>query len=108
MASIDWPLEQLVEYRPELTKQDDFDAFWDAQLAASAAIPLNAQFTRLDDGLPGAQTCDVSFDRADGVRVRGWFMAPLNQMEPLSTVVQFIGYTGDAIIPRTWRPTCST
>ncbi len=101
MASIDWPLEKLVEYRPELTKQNDFDAFWDAQLAASAAIPLNAQFTRLDDGLPGAHTYDVSFDGADGVRVRGWFMAPLNQKERLPTVVQFIGYTGGRDYPHT-------
>ena len=42
MGSLDWPYEQLVDYKPELTKQGDFDAFWDANLEQSRGVPLNA------------------------------------------------------------------
>ena len=99
MASVDWPYEKLVDYTPELTKKSDFDAFWDKNLAESQSIPLNAEFTELEDSLPGAKVYDVAFDGADGVRVRGWLMAPLAQDKPLPTVVQFIGYTGGRDYP---------
>ena len=28
MGSVDWPLEKLVDYKPESTAQSDFEAFW--------------------------------------------------------------------------------
>lgn len=94
MASIDWPLEKLVEYQPALTAAPDFNAFWDAQLAQSRHLPLNGEFTELQDSLPLAKVYDVAFDGADGVRVRGWFLTPREVKKPLPAVVQFIGYTG--------------
>jgi len=99
MASVDWPYEQLVDYTPALTKNADFDSFWEQNLALSKGIALNAEFVELEDSLPGARVYDVAFDGADGVRVRGWYMAPLTQTKPLPAVVQFIGYTGGRDYP---------
>ncbi|MGY8827699.1 MAG: acetylxylan esterase [Candidatus Latescibacterota bacterium] len=99
MASVDWPYEQLVDYKPDLTKNTDFDSFWDQNLAASKGIALNAEFVELEDSLPGAKVYDVAFDGADGVRVRGWYMAPLTQTKPLPAVVHFIGYMGGRDYP---------
>jgi cephalosporin-C deacetylase len=99
MPSIDWPLEQLQVYRPESTAQPDFDTFWDANLEASRGVPLNADFSPLDDSLPGAKVYDVAFDGADGVRVRGWYLTPLEMADPLPAVVEFIGYTGGREYP---------
>ena len=99
MASIDWPLEQLVEYQPALSVAPDFNAFWDAQLAQSRQAPLNGEFVEIGDSLPLAKVYDVAFDGADGVRVRGWFLTPREVKKPLPAVVQFIGYTGGRDFP---------
>jgi cephalosporin-C deacetylase len=104
MASVDWPYEQLIDYTPELTKKDDFDTFWDQNLQHSNGLALNPEFQLLEDDLPGANVYDVAFDGADGVRVRGWFMTPLNVDKPLPTVVQFIGYTGGRDYPHALAP----
>jgi cephalosporin-C deacetylase len=99
MGSIDWAYDQLVDYKPELIKGADFDAFWDANLAESHEAPLNAEFIELEDSLPGARVYDAAFDGVDGVRVRGWLMTPRKVEKPLATVVQFIGYTGGRDYP---------
>ena len=99
MGAVDWPLEKLVEYRPESTAREDFDAFWCGARAASDQVPLNATFEAVDDVLPGARVFDVGFDGADGVRVKGWFLTPAVVQEPLPTVVQFIGYSGGRDYP---------
>lgn len=101
MGSIDWPLERLLEYRPERTAKDDFEDFWRANLSHSETVPLNAEFTELVDVLPRARVYDAAFDGSDGVRVRGWFLTPLDLSAPLPTVVRFIGYTGGRSLPHT-------
>jgi cephalosporin-C deacetylase len=104
MASIDWPLEQLVDYRPALTLQDDFHAFWDAELERQRRIPLNGEFVEVRDALPLARVYDVAFDGVDGVRVRGWYLTPRKVDHPLPGVVQFIGYTGGREYPHALAP----
>ena len=99
MPSVDMPLEKLVDYRPDQTKQPDFEAFWCRCRAESEGVPLNAEFSQVNDTLPLARVYDVAFDGADGVRVRGWFLTPNEVHEPLPAVVQFIGYTGGRDYP---------
>lgn len=101
MASVDWPLEELVAYRPELTARDDFHDFWEANLQQSKGVPLNGAFVEVDDALPGARVYDVAYDGVDGVRVRGWFLTPREQAEPAPAVVVFIGYSGGRGYPHT-------
>ena len=38
---IDKPLAELEQYKPSLTRQHDFDAFWEQTLNESADQPLN-------------------------------------------------------------------
>lgn len=104
MGSVDRPLDELVDYKPEQTTPSDFDAFWDGLCSESANIPLNANFTQIDDILPLANVYDVAFDGADGVRVKGWFLTPKDVTTPLPTVVQFIGYSGGREYPHALAP----
>ncbi|MFH1567589.1 MAG: acetylxylan esterase [Gemmatimonadota bacterium] len=99
MASIDWPLEKLVDYRPELTAPRDFHAFWERNLQLSRQVPLRPEFAELEGSLPGARVYDVAFDGVDGVRVRGWFLTPRHIEAPLPAVVRFIGYSGGRDYP---------
>ncbi len=104
MASVDWPLEKLVDYRPDRTAPEDFDAFWCRSCAESENVPLNPAFVPVEDSLPLARMYDVAFDGVDGVRVKGWFLTPLEVTGPLPTVVQFIGYTGGREYPHALAP----
>lgn len=104
MGSVDWPLEKLVDYRPESTAQDDFEAFWCRNRAESQKAPLNATFERVEDSLPGADVYDVAFDGVDGVLVRGWYLTPEGATGRLPAVVQFIGYTGGRDYPHALAP----
>ena len=104
MASIDMPLEELVDYCPPQTSQPDFDAFWCRCCAESDAVPLNAEFELESDTMPLVRVYDVAFDGADGVRVKGWFLAPIDVPKPLPTVVHFIGYTGGRDYPHQLAP----
>jgi len=99
MPTIDWPYEKLVDYKPELTLREDFNRFWDDELKESESVPLNPDFAEMEDSLPLARVYDASFDGADGVRVKGWFLSPLEVEKPLPAVVQFIGYTGGREYP---------
>lgn len=99
MASVDWPYEVLVNYRPEPTAATDFDAFWDQALEESERIPLQPEFVEVPDALPLARVWDVAFDGVDGVRVHGWFVTPRQVERPLPAVVQFIGYSGGREYP---------
>ena len=69
MGSVDWPLEKLVDYKPDSTAQDDFDAFWCRNKAERQKVPLNASFEAIQDALPMANVYDVGFDGVEGVRV---------------------------------------
>lgn len=104
MPSIDKPLEELVGYKPEQTRQPDFDAFWCGTCAESDEVPLNASFEPVADTFPLARVFDVSYDGADGVRVKGWFVTPRDVGGPLPTVVQYIGYTGGRDFPHQMAP----
>lgn len=99
MPSVDMPLEKLVDYKPDQTKPEDFDAFWCRSGAESEKVPLNPVFTPVEDVLPLARVYDVGFDGVDGVRVKGWFLTPREITAPLPAVVQFIGYTGGRDYP---------
>ncbi|MBE81372.1 MAG: acetylxylan esterase [Gemmatimonadetes bacterium] len=99
MGSVDLPLEKLVDYKPDSTAKDDFEAFWCGNKAESRKVPLNATFDRIEGSLPNAEVYDAAFDGVDGVRVRGWFITPKDPKRPLPAVVQFIGYTGGRDYP---------
>ena len=94
MGSVDWGLDELVDYTPTLTAATDFHQFWHNNLEQSSQVPLKPSFKRIDDLLPGACVYDASFDGVDGVRVRGWFITPEGSPASLPTVVKFIGYSG--------------
>jgi len=44
----DMPLEELKKYKPALTKQKDFDEFWEKSLKELAEIPLKYQLIPYD------------------------------------------------------------
>lgn len=96
MPLVDMPLAQLREYKPSLTKEKDFDAFWEQELAKSSAIPLNAQLTRIDYPVASVDGYDIVYDGADGTKVHGWYVVPKEALakRPMPVIVRYHGYSG--------------
>jgi len=93
MPLYDKPLAELVVYDPPLTREPDFDAFWEATLAESAQAPLRAQLTPLDYPARGVKVHEVYYDGWRGACICGWYLVPAGQ-GPFPALVQYHGYSG--------------
>ncbi|RAK26190.1 cephalosporin-C deacetylase [Actinoplanes lutulentus] len=99
----DLPLDQLRDYRPELTEPDDFDGFWARTLTEAREHDLAAKITPVDALLPGVRVFDVRYNGYGGQPVAAWLLVPASQeAEPVPCVVQFIGYGGGRGRPHEW------
>ena len=96
MPLFDYPLEQLREYTSAAREPEDFREFWDRTLAEARALPLDAQFSPVDNHLSVIDTFDVTFAGFRADPIKGWLHLPANREEGvrLPVVVQFVGYSG--------------
>jgi len=93
MALYDKPLEELVVYKPPLTKAPDFDAFWADTLQESAETPLNAELQVVDYPALGVHTHQVNYDGWRDARICAWYLVPDGD-GPFPGLVQYHGYSG--------------
>jgi cephalosporin-C deacetylase len=96
MPLFDYPLEQLREYTSAAREPEDFREFWDRTLAEAQALPLDAQFSPVENHLSVIDTFDVTFAGFRADPIKGWLHLPANREEGirLPVVVQFVGYSG--------------
>jgi cephalosporin-C deacetylase len=94
MPQFDLPLDQLVDYAPDLPEPADFEAFWKNTLAEAAGRDISAVFTPVDTGLALIESWDVTYAGFGGEPVRGWLHLPAHREGPLPCVVQYAGYGG--------------
>jgi cephalosporin-C deacetylase len=90
----DLPLDQLQTYLPTRPEPADFDAFWARTLTETRQHPLDARFEPVSTGLKLVDAFDVTFNGYGGQPIKGWFILPKGQKEPLPCVVEYIGYGG--------------
>jgi cephalosporin-C deacetylase len=100
--NFDLPLEQLKVYRPSRQEPGDFDAFWQATLAETRRMPLEARFDPVDFGLETIETYDVTYGGYGGQSVKGWLLLPRQRRPKVGCVVEFIGYGGGRGFPLDW------
>ena len=101
MPLADKPLSELVTYRPPLTREADFDAFWDRTLAEAAQIPLDIHIEAIPDyPVPEIHASRLTFTGWAGARICGWWLVPPdsapgahNGKRP--TMVFYHGYSGN-------------
>lgn len=72
----DLPLEQLREYRPALTRCDDFSAFWEESKQMLAQVPSDPQLTALEYPVDGVRLYELSFAGFGDARIRGYYAVP--------------------------------
>ncbi len=93
MPSIDWPLEQLKQYKPSLYREADFEEYWRTTVADAVKQPLNAELIPYDLPARGIQCFAVRFDGFKGGRIAGWFLRPESNGK-FPGVCIYHGYSG--------------
>ena len=73
---IDMPIEELKTYQGSTPRPDDFDEFWDASLAESAALPMNAELIPAEFQVPCADCYDLFFDGTGNSRIHAKLLCP--------------------------------
>ena len=109
---VDMPLEELRVYRPALTRQPDFDAFWELTLEESAAQPLRVQREPVAYPVGRVAVSHVTYDGfASGrqsahevTRIHGWRLTPRDPLRigpdgAQPAIVVFHGYGGGKSLP---------
>ena len=94
MPISDFTGDQLRSYDPNLAAPSDLGSFWASTLAESRGLTKPIQLERVDCGFTLVDTNDVTFSGFGGQPVQGWLHAPANAINPLPTVVRYIGYGG--------------
>lgn len=98
--NVDKPLAELEQYKPTLSAQDDFQAFWQQTLAESDAQPLNATLEEIEYPVERVTVYRVSYDGfGENTRIAGWYIVPregyrLEQDGRTPTLVFYHGYSG--------------
>lgn len=87
----DLPLEQLKNYKPELTKQPDFDEFWSDSLKDLSNVPLKYTLTPYDFPVKGVKVYTINFAGFNNANIQGYFAYPENS-ELLPGLLLFHGY----------------
>ncbi|PYG87142.1 cephalosporin-C deacetylase [Ruminiclostridium sufflavum DSM 19573] len=72
----DLPLEQLKKYKPELTREHDFNEFWSMSLKELSAVPLHYTLTPINFPVKGVKVFSVNFTGFNNSNIQGYFAIP--------------------------------
>lgn len=93
MPSIDWPLDQLQQYKPALTRAADFADFWQTTLSEARRAALDPRLEGVDYPIR-----EVSVYRASWTglrnRVIAWYLTPPHANGKLPAIIFYHGYSG--------------
>jgi cephalosporin-C deacetylase-like acetyl esterase len=80
------------KFAPAQPRPDDFDAFWDGQIKALAAVPSAPELTRVDLGKPNLDYFKLTMDHLNGWHIRGQLARPSQgEKFPAMLIVQWAG-----------------
>ncbi|MCJ7841070.1 acetylxylan esterase [Lederbergia sp. NSJ-179] len=86
--------KELFTYQPELTKREDFDAFWEETIREAKSAPLNGIRTKVSYPITKVGVYDVQFDGMDGTPVHGWFLVPeFMKKETYPCLIHYHGFS---------------
>lgn len=89
---VDMSLEELLEYRPEQDKQNDFDEFWKTTLDAAKSEGLNPEIIKLDYCVDEIEAYKAYYSGFGGGRICGWYLLPKSARPPFPVILWFHGY----------------
>ena len=95
MPQADMTRAELERYHPPLTRQPDFAAFWQRNLTANAAQPLDVIITPYPYPVERVSVAHVTYAGfGPNTRIAGWWIVPTAIDPALPTLVVYHGYSG--------------
>lgn len=73
---VDMPLVELQKYRPPLTREPEFDAFWEKTRREAEPVPLDPVLEKTEFPVDGVDVYQVTYRGFGDVRVRAWYLEP--------------------------------
>ncbi len=96
MPLIDKPLAELYTYEGRNPRPNDFDAFWDRELAAMRALDPQIELVPASFQVAHAECFDLFFTGDRSARVYAKLLRPKKRAGKHPAVVMFHGYSGDS------------
>lgn len=81
MNLFDLPLEQLKVYKPQCTKEVDFNEFWNENIKKSINQPLNEEISLVDYPVEGVKVHDIYFNGFENSRIYAKYLLPKHASE---------------------------
>lgn len=83
----------LYNYRPPLTKRNDFDSFWQETLEEAGRIPMQPERIEVTYPVRGVKVYDISYNGMDDTRIKGWLLIPGREREErLPCLIHYHGF----------------
>lgn len=93
-------LQELSQYLPPLTKQEDFDDFWQRTIAKANAVPLNALAEEVPYTSPYVSVYSITYQGMDDTPIYGWYITPkFLQGKKVPCVIRYHGLGGNRAQP---------
>lgn len=93
------------QYGTTTIRPPDFDEFWEAILAETANIPLNATMKHVPmRSTDEVDVYDVEYDSIDNLRISGWYCVPKESHipPPYPALLLVPGYISEPSLPKSW------
>ncbi|WP_052352834.1 acetylxylan esterase [Neobacillus dielmonensis] len=95
MYSIETLIKTIKTYKPEMTKEEDFESFWTSTLEESAQVPLQPILIEIDYPIEQIRAFHVTYQGFGGTLIKGYYMVPKERNQELPCIITFHGYGGN-------------
>jgi cephalosporin-C deacetylase len=72
----DMPLSELQNYLPDLTRENDFDTFWESSLSELKSVPFEYSLDPVDYPSKGIKMYKKNFKGFNNSNISVWFAIP--------------------------------
>lgn len=100
MGYIQSQTQALEAYLPPLTKEADFDVFWEETLRITRENPLKPTREETACPLGNTRVYDISYNGFDDTPIHGWLLLPAaDSGKPLPCLIRYHGFSGNRGFP---------
>ncbi|NLO36014.1 MAG: acetylxylan esterase [Clostridiaceae bacterium] len=100
MTYLEDKIAELSAYLPPLTREADFDLFWETTRTQADAVSLDARRTPCSYPIPSIAVSDIQYSGFDGTPIHGWLIVPTwRPASQLPCLIHYHGFTGNRGLP---------
>ena len=97
--------EDLEGFVTQVTRPDDFEAFWKGVMDEVAQVPLEPRV--VPDPLRSnhdVQVSQATYRSLNGLEISTWYSVPAKGEGPFPAILHLPGYKGEPTLRRDWGP----